>query len=121
MKVFNNVVKETSEILYFNANNLDGLDKQLLLSGAFLYKTENTKSNVPEIEICSGYIAAENEFFADFKERYKLYAVAINFDIEVGENETLKEYLISLGLYDRIMNLPQITKEQFYDLTVPTE
>lgn len=60
-------------------------------------------------------------FFADFKERYKLYAVAINFDIEVGENETLKEYLISLGLYDRIMNLPQITKEQFYDLTVPTE
>ncbi len=88
-----------------------------MTSIAFLYKVEYTGVEAPSIDICSGYTAASYQFFGEFKEKYKLYAVAVNFDVEIEENITLKERLMSLDVYDSIINIPQITKEEFYDRT----
>jgi hypothetical protein len=112
---------KSSSIIYFNANNIDLFKEQYLYSMGFLFKIDNTNNNVPKIDIVSGYDAADAKFFSDFKERYKLYAVAVDFNTEVKKNVILKDYLISVGIYDDIMEIPQITKEEFYDLTVPTE
>jgi hypothetical protein len=57
----------------------------------------------------------------------KIIAIAIDLTLELyigsmgGKIESVENLLKQYGAYDLLLSLPTLTKEQFYDLTLPTE
>lgn len=65
-----------------------------------------------------------------FTTNYTLLAIGIDLDSIYStlteesystDLATVKQMLINLNLYDKLLECPDITKEEFYDLTLPTE
>lgn len=116
-KVINNVFRN-SNIIYFDTQNADSLFFEYAYSG-FLFKFRDEIGG--ELQIALGFAASDNFHNGDNQEEYKIYAAAVDFDIKLSPTKTVKDELIQLGVYEQLMSLPQITEEQFYDLTLPTE
>ena len=116
-KVINNVFKK-SNIIYFDTRNADDLFFVYVYSG-FLFKFRDKIGE--ELQIDLGFSASDYYHNGNNQNEYKIYAAAIDFDIKISPTKTVKDKLIQLGYYEELMSLPQITEEEFYDLTMPTE
>jgi hypothetical protein len=136
MKIINNIVIQgaNNNLQYFDFTKLtDGLEKNALVLyvAPFSLLCKIVVGSLREI-VPLGYIAV---FFPneDFKEVLNTYLNTVAFDLdliihsELNSNSiingTLREYLISLEdgrLYDALMSC-EITKEEFYDLSIETK
>lgn len=108
-KVINVVTGGSSNIKYYDVSSLDSNEVSQLLGFKILQKVKFQG----EI-IISPYPPAGDTL-----------AIAIDWNLKIvsfgGERQTIKEYLIEVGEYDRIASYPELTEEQFYDTTLPTE
>jgi hypothetical protein len=114
MRIINNVVIGGNSLKYYDISNIDASEIQLkqLYTNVYLSVVNVAGQNL----IASA--AAPIVYSID------ALKIAIDFNTIVsGENGliSVQDSLIYMGLYDKLMACPEITEEQFYDLTAPTE
>lgn len=121
-KVINVIANKGGDIKYFDVSNIsfnNESEENSILMLSQLGKVEVSGSMV----IMSGPFSVIGLNIPNAK----IFAIGILFDLkvssEVNNNTiiTIKDDLISSNFYDLLMSCPELTEEQFYDLTVPTE
>jgi hypothetical protein len=108
-KVINVVMGGGNDIKYYDVSSLDSNEASQLSGFKILQKVKY-----------NGAITISPYFPVG-----DILAIAIDWNLMIvsigGKQQTIKEYLIEVGEYDRIVSYPELTKEQFYDTTLPTE
>lgn len=109
-KVINVVVGGGSNIKYFDISALNDNQMQSIDFVSLLYKFINT----------DGYVT-----IATITVEGTPLAVAIDFNVKISAGNgillTVEKILQNFNLYDSLIACPELTEEQFYDLTLPTE
>lgn len=112
MKIINNVVigGSSSNIKYYDISALDDLQKLYIAAASLFQKFINS----------NGFVR-----IATFFTEGTPLAVAIDFNVKLSDgNEvllTVEKILQNGNIYDSLIACPELTEEQFYDLTLPTE
>jgi hypothetical protein len=112
-KVINVVTGGSSNIKYYDISSLSTDVK-----GEFIILSILRKSKIGEEYIIGTPSASSSS-----------NCIALGFDFEAkiymsgiaNPVKTIKEVLIEMQGYDILMSCPELTEEQFYDLTLPTE
>lgn len=95
--------------------------KDIAIFGVFA-KSKSYNKDLPDVIKVT--IAPTAFVFADTALVNNIFAIAIQLDAPLilmnGENITVKGYLERFGLLETLRTL-EITEQQFYDLTLPTE
>lgn len=101
----------SSELKYYNIQSLD-ISKIEYINIVSLLKKFINKDNF--VIIATSTISEST-----------MLAITIDFNLKVSAgNQTLltvKQMLQNFNIYDELIACPELTEEQFYDLTLPTE
>ena len=109
-KVINVVTGGSSNIKYYDISALNDNQMQYIKIASLLHKFKNT----------DGFV-----IIATITTEGTPLAVAIDFNVKLSAgNEvllTVEKILQNYNIYDSLIACPELTKEQFYDTTLPTE
>lgn len=121
-KVINVVTGGGSNIKYYDTSNVSSENSIYveILAGFVSLLVKTAENNIG-----TAYAIVQQGSITD-----SFVAIAVNLETIIAVNGTLmsmENYLKSLSdeslgsIYDFLLSLPEITEEQFYDLTLPTE
>lgn len=115
-----NVVQVSSNIKYYDISSLAVAEQMQIVMFSIIGKYRNTNDEKIYIDTIAGYFAT----VLALEKNFPFLAIGIDFNLKRGfDNElsTIREVLELQNLYDTLLACPELTEEQFYDLTLPTE
>lgn len=107
-----------SNVKYYDVSNLEQNQLNTILMLAILCKYSTQDNPSSKIVNLMSFALEQSYIGGTF------FAISANLELKIADGNdvfTLKEIAIQQGVYDILMSCPELTEEQFYDLTLPTE